>query len=72
MKAKNITPRRNLCVAGMGCSSVFETDHNSLIVVGTVPASNKLPRNVLNKIGKGEMAVEIPKGTLVKVSPSTH
>ena len=67
MKAKNITSRRNLCVQGFGCPSVFETDRNSFIVVGAVPASNKLPRNVLSKIGKGEVAVEIPGGTLVKV-----
>ena len=66
MKAKNITSRKNLCI-GLGCPSVFETDRNSFIVVGAVPASNKLPRNVLSKIGKGEVAVEIPGGTLVKV-----
>jgi hypothetical protein len=65
MKAKNITRNKNLC-GYVGCPSVFETDRNSLIVIGAVPASNKLPRNILNKIGKGEVAVEIPKGTLKK------
>src|ERR1035441_3724732 len=66
MKVKNITPHKkshgNLCVAGMGCSSVFETDRNTFIVVGKIPATKDLPRNVLKKLGKGEAVVEVPKG----------
>ena len=63
MKAKNITAKKNLCGIG-ACPSVFETDRASFIVIGTVPAAKDLPRNILKKIGKNEMAIEIPKALL--------
>ena len=63
MKAKNITPDKSLCGVAE-CPSVFETDRNSYLVVGTVPAMRDLPRCVLKKLGKGEVVVEVPRGTL--------
>jgi len=61
MKAREITQKKVLqCVAGLGCPSIFETDRKTLIIVGSVPANNDLPANIRRKMGKGEMAVEIP------------
>jgi hypothetical protein len=65
MKAKNITPSSGRCGVGP-CPSVFETDDNSFIVIGAVTTIDKLPRNVLKKIGKGETAVVMPRKTLAK------
>jgi hypothetical protein len=45
---------------------VFETDRNSFLVVGTIPAMKELPRAVLKKLGKGEIVVEIPRRVLAK------
>jgi len=50
----------------MGCPSIFKTNHKSLIIIGTIPAMNKLPRNVLRKLGKGELAIEVPREILLK------
>ena len=63
MKAKDITPKLNKCV-GIGCSSIFKTDRGTFLIVGSIPAANELPRNVRKKLGKGEVAVEIPQGIL--------
>ena len=63
MKAKEITPKEGRCV-GIGCPSVFKTDRKTLIIVGSIPANGDLPRNVRKKMGKGEVAVEIPAQTL--------
>jgi hypothetical protein len=61
MKAREITQKKALlCVAGVGCPSVFETDRKTLIIVGSIPANNDLPANIRRKMGKGEVAVEIP------------
>lgn len=65
MKVKNIASNKKLC-ADLACPCIFETDRDSFIVVGTIPATTDLPRNVLKKLGKGEMAVEVPKNILEK------
>lgn len=63
MKAREITPKSARCGVGP-CPSVFETDRGTFLVVGQIPATNKLPRNVLKKLGKGEIAVEVPREVL--------
>ena len=65
MKAKNITSRKNYCGIG-ACPSVFETDRETIIIVGSIPANNDLPQSIRRKMGRGEVAVEVPKGLLEK------
>lgn len=62
-KAVEITPKNARCVAGP-CPAVFKTNDKTLIVIGSVIAVNTLPKNILKKIGKGEIAVEIPANIL--------
>lgn len=66
MKAIEITPKGVLLCGALGCSSVFETDRKTIIVVGSVPANNDLPANIRRKMGRGEVAVEIPRNTMPK------
>ena len=63
MKAKEITPVEARCGVGP-CPSIFKTDRGTFIVVGSVPAGKELPRNVLRKLGKGEVAIEVPLNVL--------
>ncbi|MDO8575465.1 MAG: hypothetical protein Q7R78_02065 [bacterium] len=49
---------------GLGCPSVFKTANEMLIVIGSIAEKSKLPKNVLRKIGKGEIAIEIPANIL--------
>lgn len=63
MKAKEITPAEARCAVGP-CPSIFQTDRGTFLVVGSIPAVNELPLNVRKKLGKGEVAVEIPQNVL--------
>ena len=63
MKTKEITPRKARCV-GIGCAAIFKTDRGTRIVVGQVPAMKELPREVLEKLSSGYVAVEVPSAVL--------
>lgn len=63
MKAKEITPVAARCGVGP-CPSIFQTDRGTFIVVGSIPAANELPRKVRKKLGKGEVAIEVPQNVL--------
>ena len=63
MKTKEITPRKALCL-GTGCPAIFKTDRGTCIVVGQVPAMKELPREVLEKLSSGHVAVEVPSDVL--------
>jgi hypothetical protein len=63
MKTTEITQRKALCV-GIGCPAIFRTDRGTCIVVGQVPAMKELPREVLEKLNNGHVAVEVPQGVL--------
>jgi len=65
MKAKEITPKKLLCGVGP-CPAVFKTDRKTIIVVGSIPANNDLPPCIRRKMDRGEVAVEIPEGMMVK------
>ncbi len=57
------TPAAFYCVA-CACPSVFETDRGTYIIVGKKLKMEEITQEVKNKIGEGEIAVEIPKGLL--------
>ncbi len=57
------TPAAFYCVA-CACPSVFETDRGTYIIVGKKLNLKEVTRKVKNKIGDGEIAVEIPIGLL--------
>ena len=57
------TPAEFHCVIGT-CPSVFETDRGTYIIVGKKLNLKEVTQEVKNKIGDGEIAVEIPKGLL--------
>ena len=63
MKAKEITPAEARCGIGP-CPSVFKTDRGTFVVIGSIPALNELPRNIQKKLGKGEVAIEVPQNIL--------
>ena len=57
------TPAAFYCVT-FACPSVFETDKGTYIIVGKKLNLREVTQEVKNKIGDGEIAVEIPKGLL--------
>ena len=57
------TPAGFYCVVAT-CPSIFETDKGTYIIVGKKLSSKEVSQEVKNKIGDGEIAVEIPKGLL--------
>lgn len=59
MKVAEITQKNTSCI-GLGCASVFKTDHDTLIIVGKVPAIKDLPKDILQKLSEGEIPVEVP------------
>ncbi len=63
MKAKEITPLESRCGVGP-CPAVFQTDRNTVVVIGTVLAGNETPENIRRKLGRGEVAIEIPEKVL--------
>jgi hypothetical protein len=65
MKVREITPKKLLCGAGP-CPAVFKTDRETIIIVGSIPANNDLPQSIRRKIGRGEVAIEVPKSLLEK------
>ena len=63
MKAKEITPAEARCGVSP-CPSIFKTDRGTFLVVGSIPAAIDLPLNVRKKLGKGEVAIEVPQNVL--------
>lgn len=61
------TPLKYYCVA-CACPSVFETNSETYIIVGRKLDLKDMSQEVKNKIGDGEIAVEIPKGLLDELS----
>lgn len=59
MKLVNLTPKKLLCVAGLGCPAVFATDRGTVLVVGKVikPTEVGLADSA---IGSGETLIEVP------------
>jgi len=57
------TPTEFKCLVG-ACPSVFETNRGTYIIVGKKLNLKEVTQEVKNKIGDGEIGVEIPKGLL--------
>ncbi len=63
MTTVEITPAAFSCV-WTACPSIFETDKGTYIIVGKKLNLKEASQEVKNKIGDGELAVEVPKGLL--------
>lgn len=59
MKTKNITPIELYCAVG-GCPTLYQTDRDTLIIVGRQLTSKEKKTLLGDHIGKNETAVEIP------------
>lgn len=67
MKLIEKTPKSMVC-PGLGwCPAVFETDHNTYIVIGTQLTSDQIEKFLKGRIGSGEIAVEFPKKLLSQI-----
>lgn len=63
-KIKDITPREHKCVIG-ACPTIVESNNGSYVIVGNLMNKNDLTDlGLLNKVGKNEVAIEIPKSLL--------
>lgn len=65
IKITNITPKELQCIAA-ACPTIFKTNKGTCIVVGKKLNKEELTEEVKNKIGEGEMGVEIPQGLLAR------
>lgn len=61
------TPIEYQCLA-CACPSVFETNKGTYIIIGKKLKMEEITQEVKNKIGEGEIAVEIPKGLIDELS----
>ena len=57
------TPSRFSCLVGT-CPSIFEAQNDTYIIVGKKQQKKHLTEKVKNKIGKDEIAIEVPKGLI--------
>jgi len=68
IKLKTIerTPVAFQCAA-CACPSVFETDRGTYILVGKKLNLKEISQEIKNKIGDGELGVEVPKELITKL-----
>jgi hypothetical protein len=64
LKIRELTPTAMRCIFGQ-CPALFETDRETLIVIGRVLED---PTILEGRIGKGEVAIEVPRN-LFKTNP---
>lgn len=67
MKLIEKTPKSMVCIGAGPCPAVFETDHNTYIVIGTQLTSEQIENLLKGRIGSGETAVEFPKKLLSQI-----
>lgn len=61
MDIKEITPKDFIqCGGGVACPSVFETEEDTLMIIGKIPSPEKRAK-VDHKVGTDEFVVEIPR-----------
>ncbi len=60
---KEITPLTFNCGVAL-CPAIFKTDQNTYIVIGSVVDSETIEKLLPNRVGKGEIAIEIPQELL--------
>lgn len=62
-KITNVTPVSLNCM-GVACPSIFNTDNGKYIIIGKKLEDKDLSQAVKDKIGDGEIAIEIPQELL--------
>ena len=66
MKIKEITPSSLFCGVG-ACTSVFETEKETFLIIGKKLDSGDIPNEVRKKIGNDEMIIEVPKELITEL-----
>jgi len=66
MKLKEKTPEILRCEIA-ACPAIFETDHDTYIVIGKRIIHRKNCSLLKNRIRRGETAIEFPKELLVEI-----
>lgn len=66
MKVIEKTPAESFCAIGT-CPSVFETDRGTYIIVGKEVIPDEITQKIKDKIGIGEMCIEVPKELITKL-----
>jgi len=60
------TPDEFYCVA-CACPSVFETNRGTYIIVGKKLNLKEITQEIKNKIGVGEIGIEVSKGLITEL-----
>ena len=63
------TPAKLFCAVG-ACPSIFETDSGTYIIVGKELMLEEITQKIKDKIGEGEMCIEVPKELITKLKSS--
>lgn len=58
-----ITPKAMECLMG-ACPAIFKTNKESFILIGKKLTEAEVKKALKGRIGKNEIAIEIPKGLL--------
>lgn len=59
----DLTPSSFSCLIG-ACPAIFETDQKTYIIIGSVVDSKTVKELLPGRVGKGEIAIEIPQELL--------
>jgi len=59
-KKIEITPTSLRCIAA-ACPAIFKTNKGTYVVIGKKLTKEELTEEIKNKVGKGEMVIEVPK-----------
>lgn len=62
-KIINVTPNSLNC-AGIACPSIFKTHKGTYVVIGKMLTKEELTEEIENKVGEGEIAIEVPEKLL--------
>ena len=65
MKLKNITPKNMSCGLG-ACPAIFKNEQGNYLLIGRKVDQTGINADVLNRVGKGEVLIEVPKALLAE------
>ena len=60
------TPAKLFCAVA-ACPSLFETDRGTYIIVGKELNLKEITQEIKNKIGVGEIGIEVPKELITEL-----
>ena len=63
------TPANLFCWVA-ACPSLFETDRGTYIIVGKELMPEEITQKIKDKIGEGEICIEVPKELITKLKSS--